>query len=57
MNLSAKQTQTHRHRGPTCACQGGGGEGWTGVWDQQMQTVAYGMDGQQGPAVQHRELP
>ena len=31
MNLSMKQTQTHRHREQTCGCQGGGcGEGWTG---------------------------
>ena len=27
-----------------------------GVWDQQMQTVIYRMDKQQGPTVQHREL-
>ena len=32
MNLSMKQTQTHRHREQTCGCQWGGGlgEGWTG---------------------------
>ena len=27
-----------------------------GVWDQQMQTIIYRMDKQQGPTVQHREL-
>ena len=30
MNLSAKQKQTHRHRGKSCGCQGEGGEGWMG---------------------------
>ena len=32
MNISRKQTQTHRHREQTCGCQGGGGaeEGWIG---------------------------
>ena len=58
MNLSTKQKQTHRHREQTCGCQGGGG--WArdglGVWDQQMQTIIYRMDKQQGPTVQHREL-
>ena len=42
----------------TCGCQGG--EGWgrdgLGVWDQQMQTIIYKMDRQQGLTVQHREL-
>ena len=33
-----------------------GGEGWMGGWDQQMQTIMYRMDKQQGPTVQHREL-
>ena len=27
-----------------------------GTWDQQMQTSIYGMDKQQGPTVQHREI-
>ena len=27
-----------------------------GVWGQQMQTITYRMDKQQGPIVQHREL-
>ena len=26
------------------------------VWDQQMQTIIYRMDKQQGPTVQHGEL-
>ena len=36
------------------------GEGWgrdgLRVWGQQMQTIIYRMDKQQGPTVQHREL-
>ena len=58
MNISTKQKQTHRRREQTCGCQGGGGWGkdGVGVWDQQMQTITYKMDKQQGPAVQHREL-
>ena len=27
-----------------------------GVWDQQIQTITYEMDKQQGPTVQNREL-
>ena len=27
-----------------------------GLWDWHIHTVAYGADGQQGPAVLHREL-
>ena len=27
-----------------------------GVWDWHMHTEVYGMTGQQGPAVEHREL-
>ena len=58
MNLSMKQKQTHRHREQTCDCQGGGwlGREGLGVQDQQMQTIIYRMDKQQGPTVQHREL-
>ena len=52
------ETERDRHREQTCGCQGGGG--WErdklGVWDQQMQTIIYRMDKQQGPTVQHREL-
>ena len=32
----------------------GGGDG-LGIWDWHLHTVVYGMTGQQGPAVQHRE--
>ena len=58
MNLSVKQKQTHKHREQICGCQEGGGQGRDGVggWDQQMQTIIYKMDKQQGPSVQHREL-
>ena len=58
MNLSMKQKQTHRHREQICGCQGGGGWGMDGVgiWVQQMQTIIYRMDKQQGPAIQHKEL-
>ena len=53
MNLSTKHKQTHRHREQTCGCQGEGGWGRNGlaVWDQQMQTIIYKMDKQQGPTV------
>ena len=34
--------------------EGGERDGW-GVGDWQMHTFAHGTDGQQGPAVQHRE--
>ena len=43
MNLSMKQK--HGHREQICGCQGGGG------WDEQMQTIIYRMDKQQGPTV------
>ena len=58
MNQSMKQKKTHRYREQTCGCQGGGGWGrdGVGVWGQQMQTIIYRMDEQQGPTVQHREL-
>ena len=54
MNLSMKQKLTHRHREQTCGCQGGGAG--TQVWDQQIQTIIYRMDKQQGLSVQHGEL-
>ena len=42
----------------TCSCQGGMGRQWDGwgVWLWWMQTATFGMDGQFGPTVQHREL-
>ena len=53
-----KQKQTHRYRERTCGCQGGGVWGTDGmeIWDSQMQTITYGMDKQQGPTAQPREL-
>ena len=48
-----KQKQTDKYKEQTCGCQGG--EEWESegseVWDQQMQTIKYGMDKQQGPTV------
>ena len=56
MNLVMKQKQTHRHREQTCGCRARGGD-WDRlrVWAQQMQTITYRMDKQQGPTVQHKE--
>ena len=53
MNLSVKQKQIHRHREQTHGCQEGAevGRDGLGVWDQQMQTITYRMDKQQGPTV------
>ena len=34
----------------------GGGQGVTGVWGQQIHTIIYKTDKQQGPTVQHRAL-
>ena len=59
MNISTKQKQTHRYRGQTCGCQGGGGVRGGKDWEfggQQMQTIINRMDTQQGPTVWHREL-
>ena len=52
------EAQTDSQREQTCGCQGGGvwGRDELGVWGQQMQTITYRMDEQQGPTVQHREL-
>ena len=36
--------------------EGGGGRAGVGVWDEQMQTIIYRVDKQQGPTVEHREL-
>ena len=54
MNLTTEQKQTHRHREQTCGCRWGEGlkRDGLGVWDQQMQTIIYRMDKQQGPTVQ-----
>ena len=57
MNLSRKQKQTDReNRLEVAKSEEGWGRDGLGVWDQQMQTVIYRMDKQQGPTVQHREL-
>ena len=47
MNLSTEKKQTHGYREQTCGCQGGGGK-WHGLgaWDQQMQTIAFGVEKQ-----------
>ena len=45
LNLSTEEKQTHGHGEQTCGCQGEGeGVGWTGVWNQQIQTIAFGVD-------------
>ena len=55
MNISTKQKQTHRHRNRLEVGRVGWGDG-EGVWGQQMQTIIYRMDKQQGPPVEHPEL-
>lgn len=52
MKLSMKNKQTHREQ--TYGCQGE--KGRVGVWDEQMQSIMYRMDRQQGPTVEHTEL-
>ena len=32
------------------------GEGWGGGWGERMWAFIYGMDKQQGPAIEHRKL-
>ena len=48
MNLSTEKKQTHGLGEQTCGCQGGWGGEWDGqgVWGQQMQTIAFGVDKQ-----------
>ena len=48
MNLSTEQKPTHRHGEQTGGYQGVGGKEWDepGVWDQQMQTISFGVDKQ-----------
>ena len=55
MNLFTKQKQTQRTNLRLPKGRGGGRDG-LGIWDWHMHTTVYGMDGQQEPAVQHREL-
>ena len=58
MNLFVEQKQTHRLQKQTYSYQRGEVEekDGLGIWDWDMHTIVYGMDGQRGPAVQHREL-
>ena len=48
MNLSTEKEHTHRLGEQTCGCQEGQGKEWhgLGVWGQQMQTIAFGVDKQ-----------
>ena len=57
MNLSTEQKQTHRHGEKTCGCQEGAEREWDGlgVWGQEMQTIIFRMDKQQGPTVYSTE--
>ena len=56
-----KTETNHGQREQTCGSRGGEG-GWReeiggpAVWGFWMQTVVFGMDGQWGPTIQHREL-
>ena len=47
-----------RHGEEACGCQGEGEWETDGlrVWDEQMQTIIFRMDNQQGPTGEHREL-
>ena len=54
MNLFTTQKQTHRHRKQTYGYQKR--EEVLKVGDWHVYTMVHGMDGQWGPAVQHREL-
>ena len=58
MTLSSKQKQALRYRKKIYGCRGE--EGWgkdeVGFGGQQLKTIIYGMDKQQGLTVQHREL-
>ena len=57
MNLSIKQKQTHSHRGQAWLLRGRGMERERlRVWDEQMKTITYRVDEQQGPTVYFREL-
>ena len=59
MSISMKQKHIHTYRENRLnGCQGEGGQGKEGLgdWDQQMRTIMYRMDKQQGPTVQHGEL-
>ena len=58
MKQTTKQKQALRYTKKIYGCQGE--EGWgkdeVGFGDQQLKTIIYRMDKQQGLTVQHREL-
>ena len=58
MNLSTKQKQAHRYREKICDCQGGWrvGSDELGSWDEQMKTITWRLDKQQGLIVEYREV-
>ena len=58
MNLFIEQKQTHKLRKQTYGYQRGkmGEKDGFGTWDQHVNTILYGMGGQWGLAVQHREI-
>ena len=58
MNLFIKEKQIYRHRKQTYGYQRGKAEGRDklGVWDQEIQTIIYKINKQQGPTLQHRAL-
>ena len=58
LSMKQKQKETHRHREQTHGCRAvewGQGQG-LGVLDQQMQTITYRVDKQQGPTITHGKL-
>ena len=58
MNLFVEQKQTHRLKTNLWLPKGAGEERMDGlgVWDWHLHTKVYEIIGQQGPAVQHKEL-
>ena len=57
MKQTTKQKQALRYTKKIYGCQGQGwGKDEVGFGDQQLKTVIYRMDKQQGLTVQHREL-
>ena len=56
MNLSTEQKQITAMEGRLRVAGGVEGVGWMGSLDWWMQIATFGMGGQWGPAVQHREL-
>ena len=56
MNFSIKQTPDIENNLVVAKEEWRWGRVGFGIWDQQMQTIIYRMDKQQGPTVQHRKL-